>query len=113
MEVSTQGGRVTLAAEGITIGRSSATVGALLRQPRFIPRDEIAGVGVHDGSRYLTGTRVAGAVLTGGVALLVPKRRRASLTIVLSGGEIITLRLTVARQAEGVAIFARSLGYVS
>jgi hypothetical protein len=35
------------------------------------------------------------------------------LIIVLSGGEIITLRLTAARQAEGVAIFARPLGYVS
>jgi hypothetical protein len=113
MDVITQVGKVTIAAEGITISKSLASLNTLLRKQRFIPREQIAGVTVHDGSRYMTRARATGAVLTGGLALLAPRQRNVSLIIVLTDGEILTLRLTVPRQAQGVAIFAESLGYAS
>ena len=113
MDIETKAGRLTITAEGVTIGRSAGTMRALLQKPRVINRDQIVGIQIHDGRRYLNGGRMAGAVLTGGVALLAPKRREASVIIVVKEAEIIELGLTraEAKRAEGISVLVRSLGY--
>ena len=113
MDIQTKAGKLTITAEGVVIGKSGTTVRALLQKPRVIKRDQIAGIQVHDGRRYLTGARMAGVVLTGGVALLAPRRREASVIIVVKEGEIINLHLTYAeaKRAEGISVLVRSLGY--
>lgn len=113
MDIETKSGRLTITAEGVTIGKSAATMRALLQKPRIINRDQIVGIQTHDGRRYLTGARMAGAVLTGGVALLAPKKREASVIIVVKEAEIIELGLSraEAKRAEGISVLVRSLGY--
>lgn len=115
-------GTVKITAEGIvvpkTAGGKFANAGqyaSLFGQTRFISADEIAFVLVGDRvSQYVTGKRAAGVILTGGIALLAPSKRRAALVIGLVGGESLTFEMQRkdASRVESIQAFLALHGYV-
>lgn len=63
--------------------------------------------------QYVTGKRAAGVVLTGGVALLAPSRKRASIIVALRDGTVTeyTLKGSWAKKTDLIRADAAACGY--
>lgn len=63
--------------------------------------------------QYVTGKRAAGVLLTGGVALLAPSRKRTSVVVALRDGTVTeyTLKGKWARKADLIRADAAACGY--
>lgn len=119
---SVKNGSVAVTREGIAIPHTCATLIRQIRAGGFralrarymIPAAEVTQVQVTGRDRqYMTGNRAAGAVLTGGVALLAPSRMRGALVIGTSAGQVFafTLKRSGAKQPETVAAKIAAFGY--
>ncbi len=120
---ATKQGTVTVTGDGITIPKTAGTAFAgtagtwasMLGQTRTIAAGDVREVFISGRNRqYVTGARAAGAVLTGGVALLAPSRMRGALVIATTGGEVFefTLPRAEAKHPEAVAAAFSARGYM-
>jgi hypothetical protein len=119
----TETGNVSITHEGITVPKTASGTferagrwASLLGQTRFIPRGEVHGVFVGVPKRkYMTGMRMAGIVVTGGLGLLGPIRTRAKLIISLTSGEVLEFDLlrNGAQHADRISVVVSALGYAS
>lgn len=102
---------------GSALGRTSISqLAARLGRTRVIQRDEVAFITVSDAKgQYLTANRAAGVVLTGGIALLVPSRKRATLVVALKSGEVLDFSLSRkdAKRAGSIAAEMILFGYTT
>jgi hypothetical protein len=122
VNVVTKQGTVTIRSEAVEVPRTIRRLlgkyekrRSLLRTTLVIVKGDVHEVSVsgHD-RQYLTGSRAAGAVLTGGAALLAPSRMRGSLVIATRAGDILefTLLRQDARHPEAIAAAFSARGYV-
>ena len=119
----TETGDVRVTREGITVPKTAGGTferagrwASLLGQTRFIPLAEVYRVFVGDPKRkYMTGTRAAGIVATGGLGLLGPVKTRAKLIISLTSGEVLEFDLlrSEAQHADRISATFSALGYPS
>jgi hypothetical protein len=105
----TESGAVTITDEGIKVPKTGAfgRWGSVIGQTRTIPFAEVHAVAVGaPKGKFMTGTRVAAVVATGGLALFGPHRTRATLAIATTDGKVLSFRLLRkdAKRSEAVAL---------
>jgi hypothetical protein len=92
--VNTKQGIVVISSESVTVPRKMLGSLSAFGLGREIPFSEIHSVSVGGNNKqYMTGNRAAGALLTGGVALLAPTKIRGELVIGLKDGEVLSYQL--------------------
>jgi hypothetical protein len=109
-------GIVEITPEGIKVPKTlrAGQCASVLGLTRVIPKVEVAFVIVGDRNRqYMTGARAAGAIATGGIALLAPSRMRASLVIAQTDGSVLAFELQRrdAKRVEAIEAAFAAAGY--
>ncbi len=116
VKLVTKQGTVVIGSEGITIPAWSRAGGwaSMFGKTETLKAEDVREVIITGRDRqYVTGARAAGAVLTGGVALLAPSRMRGMLVISTTSGEVFefTLLRSDAKRPEAIAAAVRAHGY--
>jgi hypothetical protein len=114
MKIQHKTGSVEVTRESVTIGRQWKTLGTIFHGPVTYPANAVRLVTIVDPrSQYLTGKRIAGAVVFLPVALLAPTRKRATLVIAVSDGTVheFDLPTSEAKRNEMIVAQIALLGY--
>lgn len=109
---STKQGTITIESDAIKV--PARKFGFRSPFSRTIPAEDVAFITVGALDRqYVTGNRAAGVVLTGGLALLAPSRKRASIVVATEDGEILSFDLagSWAKDADMIRARAAACGY--
>lgn len=108
----TEQGAVTITPDHIKIPRTWMGLQVPTRNTHLPEEVSFITVGGLD-RQYVTGKRAAGVVLTGGIALLAPSRKRASIIVALTDGTVTeyTLKGKWAQKTDLIRADAAACGY--